>query len=446
MCLALFVLFTWCLASWRAIGRQLFDPYILFLISAFLFSAGQAFLELFDLNERGLLNGMFSEAAVNGTLALVLVSLSSFHLGALVYLSVQRRARSRSHQHPRPVWIRGVGWLLLLISFPPTVMWLSEAITVARSAGYGALYDRDAQTGLSASPFVLSGLFVPALLFLTASGKNHALERRVAAGLIFAFAAIQFYIGYRGTAAMPLIAWAWLRHRALRPIRPGILLAASMALLFVIFPLVRDTRNFAFGERDLGSATRWFELQDNPGFATVNEMGGSMGTVAYTLMLVPTVRDYSRGLDYGYALLTLFPNLFWDIHPTIAHGTHTDWLAGTVYAGINSHGAGLGYSFIAEAYANFGPSGPIFMMAVFGFMVMIAAAWADRTDDPAKLALVAIAMAFVLRFPRDELASIVRPVVWFGFGPYAASILLPEIMRGAARAVRTSATPRKALR
>src|SRR4051794_10900559 len=57
--LALLLLFAWSLISWKLAGRSLFSPYILFLTSAFMFNAGQAFLEVFGLNDRGLLHGVF---------------------------------------------------------------------------------------------------------------------------------------------------------------------------------------------------------------------------------------------------------------------------------------------------------------------------------------------------------------------------------------------------
>jgi hypothetical protein len=418
----------------------------LFLVSAFLFNAGQAGLEVFGLNDRGLLLGYFSEEIIESTLALVLVSLSALHLGALLHLAVVRPVPVRSRRAQRPAWIRSVGWFLLVISLPPTVMWLTEVFEVAARSGYWATYDRDVETGMAASRFVLSGLFVPALLLLTACGRKHAIDRNVSAILMVTFAAVQFYIGYRSTAAMPLVAWAWLRHRAVRPIRPGLLCAVGLLLLLVVFPLVRETRNFAFADRSAVPVGRWLDVQDNPGLATISEMGGSMGTIAYTLTLVPAIRPYSRGEDYAYALLTLLPNMFWSIHPTIAYGTLSDWLAGTVYAGVNARGAGLGYSFIAEAYVNFGPAGPLLVMTVFGLALVTLARWATETDEPAKVALAAIVLAVILRYPRDELSGIIRSLVWFGMGPYLLALLLPEFAQGIIHSVNVRTFRRRVLR
>jgi hypothetical protein len=42
-------------------------------------------------------------------------------------------------------------------------------------------------------------------------------------------------------------------------------------------------------------------------------------------------------------------------------------------------------------------------------------------------------LAFVLRFPRDELAGIIRPVVWYALLPYLSVALTPLVMTGAVR-------------
>src|SRR5665811_539382 len=69
---------------------------------------------------------------------------------------------------------------------------------------------------------------------------------------------------------------------------------------------------------------------DNPMIETISEMGGSMKTVAYTLELVPSLRDYDNGLGYIYGLSTEIPNFLGSVHPAIARGTASDWLVSTV--------------------------------------------------------------------------------------------------------------------
>ena len=45
------------------------------------------------------------------------------------------------------------------------------------------------------------------------------------------------------------------------------------------------------------------------------------------------------------------------MHPSVAHGQPSDWLIETVNPYLAERGLGLGFSFIAEAYMNFGKVG-----------------------------------------------------------------------------------------
>jgi oligosaccharide repeat unit polymerase len=98
-----------------------------------------------------------------------------------------------------------------------------------------------------------------------------------------------------------------------------------------------------------------------------------------------------------------------------------------------AHGGGLGFSFIAEAYVNFGPFGPLVMMFVFGLLLVRLTSWADCTRNPGRLALAAIVLAFILRLPRDEMTAIIRPIVWYGVLPYLLAILGPKVAQQAVK-------------
>ena len=83
------ILAIWSFFSWYLLTKSLFNPYLMFFLSALLFNGGQALLEVFNLNENGLGNWylgddlpyLSSEDIVN-TLYLVIIGISTFHLGA----------------------------------------------------------------------------------------------------------------------------------------------------------------------------------------------------------------------------------------------------------------------------------------------------------------------------------------------------------------------------
>jgi oligosaccharide repeat unit polymerase len=437
---AIALLLAWCIGSWKLAGRPIFDPYCIFLIAAFLFNAGHALLEVIDSNELGIMNGIFSDAVVKQTLLLSFNGLAALHFGALltVAVSASRIGHLRWTVNDGELWARRLGWALLLVSVPAAAIWLTQTISVVAASGYASLYDRDFQAGIAATPFLLSGFLVPGAFLLTASGRTHRFDRRLAAGVILVFVVLQFYIGYRSTAAMPLIAWMWLQHKLIKPVRWSAIMAWAAVLVFLVFPLVRETRNMAADERSTESYWSTFTSVDNPAISSIAEMGSTMGTTAHTITLVPSSRPYDEGAGYAYGLLTIFPNLFWDIHPTIERGTANDWLVRAINPWLAARGGAYGYSCIAEAYLNFGQPGVPIIMCLYGILLVGLVLWAEKSGDISKIVLVATILAFSLRFPRDEIGGIVRAVVWYGVLPYIAMRLLPQVALGAIKTGRLS--------
>jgi hypothetical protein len=160
-----------------------------------------------------------------------------------------------------------------------------------------------------------------------------------------------------------------------------------------------------------------FSSIDNPAVSMVSEMGGSATTVAYTIELVPESRPFDYGASYGFGLLTLLPNLFWDLHPTIAHAPE-NWLIQTVDPYQAARGGGLGYSFIAEAYLNAGWAGVILVSGMLGFAFAKLATSFSSTGDLAKIACTATILAFTLKYARSDCTEVFRGVVWYALGPY----------------------------
>ena len=167
------LLLAWSIASWRISGLRLFDPYCIFLISAFLFNAGHGLLEVIKSNEAGIMNSMFSESIVRETLVISFAGLASLHFGALLMLAIGsgRVGQLRWASTEREIWMRRIGWIQLFIAVPASIIWVWQAIGVVAATGYASLYDRDLGAGIAATPFLLSGLLVPGALFLTASGR-----------------------------------------------------------------------------------------------------------------------------------------------------------------------------------------------------------------------------------------------------------------------------------
>lgn len=423
----------WCFFSWYLLTKSLFNPYTMFFLSALLFNGGQALLEAFHLNENGLGNWYLgddlpylSTEDIISTLYLVIIGLSTFHLGALISLVTTKKAKINkiksnlnSDLSSNSCYV--VGMRLFFISLLPTIYILRQTISVVLSSGYFGLYQQEAATSFSAAPAILSDFLIPGSIFILAGSKNKPKGRWISVTAVLLYAMIRFFLGQRNQAIMPLIALAWLWHILIKPLPKAFLLGVGSFMVLIVFPLVALTRNTTGGNRlSLEYLQQTFSSIDNPFIAFLSEMGASMLTVAYTIDIVPKEREFQLGAEYLYALLTVIPNFFGNLHPTVARGIPTHWLTEQINPYIASINGSYGYSFIAEAYLNFGWIGAPIALGIMGFALVKLILWAVKSRNPGKMAMIATFTSYFLFYARAESTMIVRPLVWYCFLPYLA--------------------------
>ncbi|WP_377476697.1 MAG: O-antigen polysaccharide polymerase Wzy [Microcoleus anatoxicus] len=427
----LLLLTLWVFWSWSFITKSLFDPYILFFIAALLFNGGQIILEIFSLNENGILDNKFSTETILKTIFLVDIGLASFHLGALISAaktrkincSINNSKKATTNSTTRNTYL--IGFCLLGISFFPAIVVLRQAISVVASGGYFGLYEQEIGTSFSAAPSVLAGFLVPSAIFILAGSKEKMKGRLISGCIIVIYSATKFFLGERNQAVMPLLAFASLWHKSISPLPKTFLLSTGSLIMFIVFPLVAATRNVSGKDRlSIDFLVETFSSINNPALTSLSEMGGSMMTVAHTIDLVPSIRGFQMGAEYFYALLTLMPNFFGKIHPTIARGIPDVWLVWEIEPEFAARGGSFGFSFIAEAYLNFGWFGAPIALGVMGFLFAKFTLWAARSGEAARMATVASYTSFFLFFARAESALVVRSLVWYSLCPYFSVCLL----------------------
>jgi oligosaccharide repeat unit polymerase len=415
----LLVLGAWELGSWWCLNGTIFTPYGLFLISALAFNAGQAFLQPFGLNDRGLLDGAFAVDVLADTLVAVAVGLAWLHLGALFAIARQP-ARSGPIRAgltaTKDRSLRVTGLALSLVALPASVIVWSQAAQTVTSFGYNQLYAVVVPTGLAAAPQLLANFLIPGSLLMLAGSVT---DKRwtVASGLLMvAFTATQLFLGRRGPGLMAAVAWLWLYHVAIGRLKTSLLAGGAALLILVVLPVIQTTRDLS-GSQHVDYLSALGQIH-NPATATISEMGYSMSTVGYTLQLIPSVRPFDYGGSYLTSLASAMPNVLGlTSAPYDPHAQYGIWLIDTINPYLAAKGYALGFSFIAEAYANFGWPG-LALLSAFGAAFVKAEVWINRTKDPAKVATVASALAFILTFPRSESLYIVRPIVWYALIPY----------------------------
>jgi oligosaccharide repeat unit polymerase len=441
LCVVFAGLAVWSLVSWMLTTGSWFDPYTIFLAASTAFNGGQVLLEVLGLNEKGLLEGEFHEEVVLDAVYLTTLGTAALHWGALIIASAGSwgTASGPARADSTAATLRLVGWAQLLISLPFNVVQLWMAVQVVMESGYMGLYQRELPTGFGSAGEVLSYCLVPGVFFLTVGSKRAPKSLVAGAVILAAFSLTQLFLGYRYHAVIPVVMYAWLWHHHIRPISPVVLVGGGLALLS-IFPLVHAIRLESGSDRKLSATeVRRSFGERNPIVASIYEMGGSLMTVAYTLELVPDVRDHLLGESYSWALLTLFPNLFWDAHPTQGENMPSAWLIWTVDPATAINGGGIGYSYIAEAYLNFGWPGAPPVLALIGVLYAGLCLWGWK--DPARMAVVATTGTFFTLIARGEAALFVRTLGWYAFGPYLMVLLISQVIRRRERPAADVAVP-----
>lgn len=245
----------------------------------------------------------------------------------------------------------------------------------------------------------------------------------VCIALMSLYAATYLFLGSRGAAAMSCVAVAWIFESSIRRIPRSLILVFAVVAL-IVFPLVRQTRNISGRDRlSWESQVQILSNLQNPLSSSIAEMGYTLVTVTHTVALVPDTRPFDLGRSYLYAAAAVLPNLGWDVHPSVAHGLLCDWLIGIVDPVIAHSGGGLGFSFIAESYLNFGWFGGPLWLGVLGFWVSSFFLWAEGLD-PAKRALAASFLSFFFVFARGESAIVARGLIWYAVLPYLLATAL----------------------
>lgn len=430
-CVFFLLLALWSFWSWNLTTKRWFDPYLLFLLSVILFNGGLTILEVFHLNKviflEGLSSGdLFSYDISFKTLYLVTFGLATLHFGALVSaVAANRKIRgedpldSLSSKLPlRDVY--RVGRILLFISVLPALIYLRNNLEIVLEGGYIALYQQSIEGGLSSSFVILAQFLFPGAYFIIVAAPKNSKLRIFAVIFVLLYSGINFFIGARSAAVMPLIAMLWLWNSTVRPLPKGFLFGIALLLLGVVFPLVAGIRN-QVGSFSLEILLVTFTSIDNPILSTVAEMGSSIRTVAWTIQLVPDVRDFALGTTYLKGVLILIPNVFGAARNPIltmfGYDIQDYWLAREVDPDFAMRGGSFGFSLIAEAYLNFGWAAPL-ALGVIGLLYGRFVTWAVNDRDPAKMAIIAIFVSSFLFYARGSSELITRPLVWYTLFPY----------------------------
>ena len=419
---AVLALTLWTVYSWRwVLERDLFQPYMMFFVSAVVVSAGPVLLDLTGLTDQGLLGGHFPIPVVVDATFFVLLCLATLHFGALLAWGTDAgRTAPNPPEAQRRVAkdMRAVGWVLLGISIVPAAYVVGQAVRITSSRGYVGYYEAMAPHGVMAAPEVLTGFLVPALLILVGGSLQARRTRWTASLLLLLYALAELYIGRRTDSLIPLIALLWVWHRAVSRLPEKPVVAAVALMLFVVSPAVGYARHYTDKLNGVVQYVSDVGERDNPMVNAFAEYGGSMEVVCYVLELVPSERPYDLGMNYLYSALLVVPNFLKGFALDPQYGNPAIWLTQRVRPDMRRVGGGLGFNLFAEAFCAYGWFGAPLVILVFGLALGRFNGWATRGDGPLRAVIVGICLVALLHATRGTVAEVVRPVVWYAVAPY----------------------------
>jgi oligosaccharide repeat unit polymerase len=200
----------------------------------------------------------------------------------------------------------------------------------------------------------------------------------------------------------------------------------------VVIPTTAVARG-EFGAGDLSrSFFQIFRDLDSPVVAALGEFGGSASTIAHTMRLVPVQKDYDYGLGYFWATTTIIPNVFAEVHPGVTHAAYSRWLTREIDPYAFRRGGGVGFSFIAEAYLNFGMIGALGFFMLLGFVWGKLVNWGDDASRPFRVVFIAAMLGGFLFWTRQEFIIVVRHVFWYAAIPCLVAYALARNMDASA--------------
>jgi len=431
--LAMLSLFVWVCWSWWYANGTLLDPYGFFLIGLWLFNAGQAFLEVFRQNPAGILAGLFPASMVVTIMVFAAVILMATHLGALASLRSTSRNRlvpPRRDGGSAATWYAGAvtstGWILFAVSLPFFLQQSVQGYRLVSASGYLALYANQLahpQIGAAGTPGILARFFLPAAYFLLANKSASRWAQIVGSVSVAAYAGTELLLGQRYSAFMSLIILLWLLRMTGRRVARGTIVAAGFATL-LISPAIGVFRGAAGAQRlDPQTLLGAFNHVGNPIVSTVSEMGATMRIIGNTVLLVPSHHGFDWGMGYLGSISSVFPNLFWQIHPGHIY-VYSDWLTQTLIPLSYNQGIGLGFSYVAETYINFGLLLAPLMAILIGFLYARVSVWGSRSTDCARWAATACLCFGCSEWGRSDAFDVFRFFFWYALGPYLLVLLV----------------------
>ena len=348
---------------------------------------------------------------------LSLIFSNCFYIGGILGLETKEEKEkkymevSKEETDLQMVYIKKIGWFLFFVSVIPFLYKTVTDFAIRQTEGYTALYHQTKLIGINKIFTEIGSFFIPGITCLMIAYSSNKKFRNWFVGMFSIMIVFSLYKGIRYTAIAYVMVLTKYYDLFIKRIS-GRMLLIIVICTFITLPIlssIAKNRN----ETDKVFVSYFNDAYTNfkeNSFNSLSEIGGSIFPLIAVQEFVPEYYPYRHGSSYGYALLTLIPNLgFWDIHPAKKNAID-NWLEGLLEVTY-----GTGFSCIAEAYLNFAWYGFAFMIFL-GWLfakVLSNSTYHDAKNSPLLVTVSLIAFPLMLFTIRNTFVSIVRIIVFY---------------------------------
>ncbi|MDY6946410.1 MAG: O-antigen polysaccharide polymerase Wzy, partial [Pseudomonadota bacterium] len=265
-------------------------------------------------------------------------------------------------------------------------------------------------------------LVLPSAVILLVCTARKGPQQLLAFLLAAAYFVAVMFLGERSAALFPmlvgLVVWRKLGRSIPTPVIAGILIG-----VLVIVPAVRQLRDVGpysrITSQDVAASFKGTQAGD-----VFLELGAMHGVLAYVLKWVPAEEPYRYGMSYLKALPGAIPNIGFrqgqserslmsggamDTAARAREMSPADWYIFRLNRWMFDVGGGGGFSFIAEAYLNFGLAGVVVVM--FGVGLFLGRLdYRNLRHEPRWVVLAVITMWPLLKIIRNDFDNFVKPI------------------------------------
>lgn len=356
--------YLWLIISLKIYRKNFLCLYTLFLVLTYFFYYGQYLINFLGGDLYGLLtiNYKYSQYQYNKTAFFTLVAIFFLQVG---YLSINLKTSNRRWFSLLPKsnikGARKAATIMLLIGYLPAIFLRIKAMMNVLRYGYSATLDGTLSSGglIERAMSLLANFGIAGLLMALIAFRKTKYEKIIWALNIF-YIAIYFMSGsrYKGLLLIATLLLYYHQNVKYLKFKDFILLIAGgvgLSLLLIVISSIRNASINAGGLLDAISMSFAASSKDNYIYNLISQIGSTAVTNTCVLENCPSPIPYNYGLSYLVNIIKIIP----DFLGLFRNVKDVD----TIFHGFLTPNSGIGSSFIAEAYYNFG----YFSLVVFPF-------------------------------------------------------------------------------